>query len=166
MSPTEHQWYAVATKPRQEETARLQLERQGYSVCLPLMGLKKRRRGKWCEVVEPTFPGYLFVALLLGKDDPAPIRSTIGCRGLVRFGNDFVPVPSAVMEPLLALANEPTNAIGGFQKGDRVRLEEGPFVGLSAVFSMPRGEDRAQLLIELLGKWHNITVPIDSLSSE
>ena len=72
-------WYLIATKPRQEAVALLNLERQGYRVQLPKVELRKRRRGKWQEVIEPLFPGYLFVALATGVDDTAPIRSTVGC---------------------------------------------------------------------------------------
>jgi len=79
-------WYVVATRPRQESVARDHLTRQGYSVLLPEISLKKRRQSRWVVVIEPLFPGYLFVQLAFGQDDTAPIRSTRGCRDLVRFG--------------------------------------------------------------------------------
>jgi len=151
-------WYAVATKPRREADARLNLARQGYSVCLPQITLRKRRRGQWSLVTEAMFPGYLFVALVLGVDDPAPIRSTIGCHGLVRNGLEAVPVPNEVMAPLLALGERSADAIQGFSFGEKVRLEAGPFAGLEAIFQMPKGEDRAQVLIALLGQPRPVVV--------
>jgi len=45
-----------------------------------------------------------------------------------------------------------------------VRLIAGPFAGIEAVFDMPRGEDRAQVLFELLGKVQRLTVNQDDLS--
>jgi len=157
-------WYVVATKPRQELEARRQLENQGYTVFLPQLTLKKRRQGTWQRVVEPMFPGYVFVRLLLGRDDPAPIRSTVGCRGLVRFGQQNVPVPRAVIAPLLNIGKEPRELDAGFKPGDKVRLEQGPFAGITAVFHMQKGEDRAQVLINLLGKAREIAVALDDLS--
>ena len=45
-SPPLKSWYLVYTKPRQEQTARHQLERQGYPVYLP-MTQRSRKRGKF-----------------------------------------------------------------------------------------------------------------------
>ena len=151
-------WYAVATKPRREDEARINLTRQGYSVCLPQITLRKRRRGQWGLVTEAMFPGYLFVALVPGIDDPAPIRSTIGCHGLVRNGLEAVPVPNEVMAPLLALGERSADVIQGFSFGDKVRFEAGPFAGLEAIFQMPKGDDRAQVLIALLGQQRPVVV--------
>ena len=159
-------WYVVATKPRQEVLAEQNLCRQGYSVMVPKVTLRKRKHGKWQQVVEPMFPGYLFVQLAFGRDDAAPIRSTIGSLGLVKFGQHHVPVPEAVIEPLINMGNEPLNADAGFSEGDRVRLEQGPLAGLTAVFKMTKGEDRAQVLITLLGSAREVMVPLDDLSKD
>ena len=40
---------------------------------------------RWQGTVEPLFPGYLFVQLDLGRQNTAPIRSTRGVIGMVRF---------------------------------------------------------------------------------
>ena len=37
-------WYAVATRARDEAIAKAKLQRQDYSVFLPTISLKKRRR--------------------------------------------------------------------------------------------------------------------------
>lgn len=158
IDPKSPLWYAVATKPRREADARVNLARQGYDVCLPQITLRKRRRGQWALVTEAMFPGYLFVAMVLGVDDPAPIRSTIGCHGLVRNGSEAVPVPNAVMAPLLALGERAADPVQGFSFGEKVRLEAGPFAGLEAIFQMPKGADRAQVLIAILGQQRPVLV--------
>ena len=157
-------WYAVATKARDEAVAKGNLERQHYQVFLPTISLKKRRRGRWTPVTEPLFPGYLFVSLVLGADDPAPIRSTVGCIGLVRFGQTHTPVPSSLIAALQGTSDGAVDAPLPFSKGDKVRLIAGPFAGLEGVFDMPRGEDRAEVLLELLGKVQRLTVNQDDLS--
>ena len=157
-------WYVVATKLRQETVALQNLKRQSYGVFLPQITLRKRRRGKWQEVIEPLFPGYLFVALEAGVDDTAPIRSTLGCVGLVRFGGRQVPVPDEFMVPLLKIGSGLPVEEDLFKSGEQVRLEGGPFAGLLAVFDLPKGEDRAQVLLEVLGTARPLTVPIDDLS--
>ena len=156
-------WYVVATKSRSEGVAKINLERQGYASFLPTINLKKRRRGQWTLVTEPLFPGYLFVSLVLGTDDPAPIRSTTGCVGLVRFGHSYTPAPTELVAGLQAAAatDDPTPA--PFQSGDAVRLMSGPFAGLEAVYNMAKGEDRAQVLLEVLGRVQRLTVELDTL---
>ena len=156
-------WYVVATKTREEEKARENLERQGYSVFLPKVSLKKRRKGHWQVVTESLFPGYLFVALELGEDDPAPIRSTVGCIGLVRFAHVYTPVPGKLIESLQAIESETNDVEAPFKPGDKVRFVSGPFAGIEAVFDMARGGDRAQVLLQLLGKDQRITVDIDAM---
>ena len=161
-------WYAVATKPRQEVVAQEHLQRQGYATLLPTLRLRKRQRGKWQEVTEPTFPGYVFVGLELGRDDMAPIRSTQGCRDLVRFGQQPAVVHEDVIEAL-QLGNSAQGASADevkepFSPGDLVRIEDGPFQGLSAIYCMNKGADRVQVLITLLGRSQHINVDLDSVS--
>lgn len=165
----EAHWYAVASKPRQEQEAQRQLERQGYTTCLPLMTVKKRRQGKWQQLIEPVFPGYLFVALAMGIDDIAPIRSTIGVQGLVRFGAQYTPVPRDVMAALQAmsvdsLSTADTEHALPFKKGDAVVFEAGPFAGLTAVFDMRKGDDRVRVLLDILGKTQQLLVDPNQLS--
>lgn len=161
-------WYAVATKPRQEVVAQEHLQRQGYATLLPTLRLRKRQRGKWQEVTEPTFPGYVFVGLELGRDDMAPIRSTQGCRDLVRFAQQ----PAVVHEDIIKALQAGNSAQGAsadevkepFSPGDLVRIEDGPFQGLSAIYCMNKGADRVQVLITLLGRSQHINVDLDSVS--
>ena len=157
-------WYVVATRPKQESIARDHLTRQGYRVLLPEIRIKKRRQSRWVLLVEPLFPGYIFVQIAFGRDDPAPIRSTRGCRDLVRFGEHHPPVPAAVLEVLIGQANSVTECGPLFVAGESVRVDSGPFSGLTAVFDMPKGDDRAQVLIEMLGRVHQVVVDADQLT--
>ena len=79
-------WYAVQSKPRQKRVALENLLRQHYAAYLRQCAQRKLTRGRHHSVTAPLFPGYLFVELDLDQDNTAPIRSTIGCTGLVRFG--------------------------------------------------------------------------------
>ena len=161
-------WYVVATKPRQEVVAQEHLQRQGYATLLPTLRLRKRQRGKWQEVTEPTFPGYVFVGLELGRDDMAPIRSTQGCRELVRFGQQ----PAVVHEDIIKALQMGNSAQGAsadevkapFSSGDLVTIEDGPFQGLSAIYCMKKGADRVQVLISMLGRAQHLSIDINSVS--
>ena len=47
-------WYLIFTKPRQENLARENLERQGFTTYLPLTQQSRRRNGKspMCSILE------------------------------------------------------------------------------------------------------------------
>lgn len=151
----------MATQPRREFTARANLECQGYKTLLPKVSLKSRVRGAWKNSVQVMFPGYVFVLLSIGFDDPAPIRSTVGCIGLVKFGLHPIPVPDSVMEPLIKLADSPMEIRQTFRPGGKVRFEDGPLTGLSGVLRLARGRDRVEVLMSLLGR----EIPIQTISA-
>ena len=128
-------WYLLYTKSQQEETARINLERQGYECYLPLMHVEKIRRRKIEIVTEPMFPRYLFIRL--GSDDQgvswSPIRSTVGVSQLVRFGNQAAEVDDELVE-LLHSKEHACSKKDLFTRGDSVVVAEGLFAGVEAIF--------------------------------
>lgn len=163
------QWFAVQSKPRQETAAKVQLERQGYIVYLPMITLRKRRRATWKASVEPLFPRYLFVQANINEQSLLPIRSTIGVSGLVRFGNMLRAVPDTVVH-YLQQAEAGQGAPGDndnwpFRTGEQVAVLEGPFAGLTAVFQGAQSETRAMILIDLLGRQNAVEVPLGALNA-
>lgn len=164
ISDVAENWFAVTTHTRKENLARENLERQGFLVLSPTISLRKRRRGNWQAVIEPMFPGYLFVCLTAGEDDFSPIRSTVGCKGLVRFGLKPQPISPQVMLPILELGDTPIESELALSRGDRVRFEEGPLEGLEAIYVLPRGEDRVKVLLNILGRSNELVVKRKNLS--
>lgn len=158
-------WLLVATKARGEFVARQHLERQGFEVCLPQITLRKRKKGIWQQVDEPMFPGYLFVGVVLGEQDIAPIRSSQGCRQIVRFGGQLVPLPNSVIQRLLAYDTVPRPDLPTLRPGQIVRIEAGPFAGLEAVFDKARGSDRVQVLMTVLGTVRPVAVPAGAIDA-
>ena len=162
-------WYAVHSKPRQEVTAELNLQRQGYTTYLPRIRVRKLRRGNWVKAVEPLFPRYLFMQLDPVVDNIAPVRSTRGAVGMVRTGNDLRPVPDDV----IAYLNAAEDNAGHLRlvddwphrAGDRVEILQGPFAGLTGVYQMQLAESRALLLIELLGRDNEVRVDIHAIAA-
>ena len=154
-------WYAIHTKTGQEAVATEHLERQGYHTYLPLLCNSRRRRGKWRTVVEPLFPGYLFVQLDTNIQNIAPIRSTRGVIGPVRFGSELCRVPIEVIEQLICSQpdrDKPIDPARVFKPGDRVRIVEGPLAGVNAIFQTKSAEERVYLLLDLLGRTNQVVV--------
>lgn len=152
-------WYAVHTKPRQERRAEQHLTRQGFDCHLPLIR-QQRRRG---EVVAALFPRYLFLRLDLQRDSVAPVRSTQGVAGLVKFGERMLAVPEPFIAELLRLRDEHGGAIlqtePHIRPGDSVTIEAGPMAGAGAIFQERRGGQRVLVLMHLLGAQQRVVVP-------
>ena len=148
-------WYVIHTKPRQETRALSNLMQQGYQCFLPMITLEKLSRGRVNLVEEPLFPRYLFICLDHGRHGQnwAPIRSTIGVSGLVTFGSSPAKMHPDLIEALLqqqeGLSEAPERL---FNSGERLLIGSGAFAGLEAVYQMASGENRAIVLIELMGK--------------
>lgn len=140
-----------------------ELENQGYDIFFPQISVEKIKRGKRVEQLEPLFPGYLFIWLSEVESNWRPIRSTRGVARIITFGDKPAVVPHGVIEALrqkLRTDKEPEQRLKPKQK---VAITEGPFRGLEAVFVEYDGEQRAFLLLELLGRWQKLSVELKAI---
>ena len=160
------QWYLVYCKPRQESSARRNLERQGYVTYLPRVRQIRRRQEHRVSVVVPMFPRYLFIRLSTETDNWGPIRSTIGVVSLVRFGQAPAAVPQGFVDMLRAredaeglqpIVSEP------YKAGARVRIMEGGFAGYEGIFLARSGRDRVTVLLEVLGRNTRMNVDLSTI---
>jgi transcriptional antiterminator RfaH len=172
-SPITSAWFLVRSKPRQESVALTHLARQGYESYLPLFATEKLVRRKSTVVQEPMFARYLFVRLDTSGHERgqgqswSPIRSTVGVSELVCFGSR----PARVDDALIATLRERETAQQAspttlFAHGDNVRITEGAFAGLDAIYQMNQandGEARAIVLLDLLSKPVAMTIDAASL---
>ena len=159
-------WYLVVTKPQSEFKAEENLLRQGYKTYLPLMQTSGRRNGKNVKRTEAFFPRYLFISLDKETDTWAPIRSTIGVAGMVRFGG----MPAVVPETMIDNLKENENEFGmqSFEKkelklGDKVEIIDGPFEGYKAIYQKMKNTERVSVLLDIVGKNTQVTLSINEL---
>lgn len=146
-------WYLIHTKPRQEARALTNLIQQGYECYLPLHQVEKLQKGKVNVIEEALFPRYLFIKLSTSQEGQSwsPIRSTLGVHRLVTFGTQPAKVGDDLVKILKNFENSKAGAVDKFYNaGDVLRIIEGPFAGLSAIYQIADGERRAMVLIELL----------------
>ena len=161
-------WYLIHTKWASEPVAESNLLRQGYQVYLPRLVKSVKRRGRWREQIVALFPRYLFLGLKEGSQVLGPVRSTTGVANVVRFGATYATVPDQLIASLMRRADAET----GLHRlsppalpapGTRIRLADGPFDGLEGMFECESGEDRAVVLLDLLGRKTRVQVPVDHI---
>lgn len=157
-------WCLVHTKPRQEDLALVNLERQGYECYLPQLRIERVRRRKAEIATEPMFPRYLFVRLDSSDQGKSwsPIRSTLGVSQLVHFGGRAAKVDDTLVDLLRHWERAmPTEAM--FHSGDSVVITDGPFAGIEAIYQTTDAERRAFILLEILSKPVSMHIDIGRL---
>jgi len=150
-------WYAVVTKPRQEQTALLNLQRQGFECFLPMADNPYQRMHRVCQKsVEPLFPGYLFLSAIAESQNLAPVRSTRGVNGMVRFGLELAVIPEYIINAIKQRIIPDTGLVKiepvRIKTGDEVRIFDGPLAGMNGIVQEKSSENRVILLMKLLGR--------------
>ena len=156
-------WYLVHTKPAQEDRALLNLERQGFECYRPLINVKKIKGKKINIIQEPMFRRYLFLRLHQDGEEQswAPIRSTLGVSTMVHFGAQPTMVDDEIIKYLREREHEHIDA-PLFIQGDSVKINDGPFMGLEAIFQSASSDQRSIILLEILHR--PVSIQIDTLS--
>ena len=160
----EPRWYLVKTKPQNENRVHNRLSGAGYETLYPRM----RKRNRRTKVIEtrPLFPTYLFVSF--PYEHVKTIRYTHGVARVVSFGPDPQEVGKEIIEAvrgrmdeegIVTLLRRPVE----WKPGQRVRIGEGPFEGLEAIFleEIP-DRDRVVLLLDAVSSY-KVTVPKDQV---
>ncbi len=147
-----NRWHLVYTKPRQEETAFINLTNQNYESYLPFILKEKILQGKKVLMKEPMFTRYIFVRLNNdGLQNWSPIRSTKGVSHLVNFGGHLATLEDEIINILMQKIGK-NLTIKAFSGDDSVEIIDGPFKGLKTVFRVYSGEERAILLLDFMAK--------------
>lgn len=163
--PLGRSWYLIYSKPCQERIARENLARQGYEAYLPTLPGRRRRAGRYVNILEPMFPRYLFIHLDPHSDNWSPIRSTLGVSTLVRFGHQPAKVPDELVAMLMSRESGveahilPTE----FRRGESVRIVEGVMSGYEGIFLAKTGRERVIVLLEIAGNYARVQVSHDQV---
>ncbi|NDH43176.1 MAG: hypothetical protein EBX62_04915 [Betaproteobacteria bacterium] len=158
ISDDQRPWYVCHTKPKQEFRAAENLGRQGYQIWLPQMMAWQRKK----SLLVPMFPRYMFLRPAHAQQSIAPIRSTLGVFGLVRFGMEPAVIRDPTLQSLRALEEQLREAaftsFSPFKQGDRVLIVDGPFKGLEGIVSSV-AEERVSVLMTLIGRERSLEFP-------
>ena len=147
-------WWVVQTKPQAEFTARQNLENQGLTCYCPLFK-SERIRGRQLKIItSPLFPRYVFVkADLTAHKNVHIIRSTIGVSQLLKIGEVPTKVTCQLIYELKKIESEKlTQAKSYFKPGDIVKIKEGLYQDIEAVYQMNDGMNRAIVLLSIINK--------------
>ena len=147
------QWYALQSKPNQEQLLWYQLDLIGVEAYLPR--LSARPVNPRARLLVPYFPGYLFARVDWQTQPFSSLAWLPGMRRIVAFDGEPASLPDHFITALRArveAANlEQKDPLQGLQHGDRVRVTAGPFAGYEAIFDTRlNGGERARVLLRFI----------------
>ena len=145
-------WYAIRTKPRQEERAVENLRSWGITT------LAARLKGNDSRRDSQLFPGYIF-ARFEGLKMLRNVYFTRGVAYVVSFGG--VPISDDVIGEIHARMDENgvINNKSYLNPGDEVVIRSGPLRNFVGVFERESGAERVQILLNAVAYSARVQVP-------
>jgi transcriptional antiterminator RfaH len=159
------QWYVVHCKTGREiYTAKVLKDLLGITIYLPEISVISRKGRKESF---PFFPGYLFAQVNLEEVKLNRINSSPGVLKMLDFGCGPQPVPESLIstiQEMLSRINRDNLPHHNLSPGDVVRVKNGPFQGLEAIFvGTLTSNERVQILLHFLGRLSKTQVNLDQL---
>jgi len=159
-------WYALRTKVNRERDVERRLTGLQLEVFLPWMRARRRIGSRFHWVLAPLFPGYVFCRLDMATSGKAA-RYSPGVKDFLTFGARIAEVDEDIIQTLRERCPggvaqlDPVSA----KPGDTVRINEGPFSGLEAVFEQfLKGSERVAVLLEILGRQTRLVLPSETIA--
>ncbi|MBI3318466.1 MAG: transcription termination/antitermination factor NusG [Candidatus Omnitrophica bacterium] len=158
-------WYVVHTLTGQEEKVRASLQKmidsvQGGAsiaqVLVPMEKVSEVKAGKKKISERRVFPGYVLIQMELSDDTWYLIKNTPGVSGFVGSGLKPVPLQEEEVTQILQSAQEkmekPTPKVN-FEKGESIRINEGPFNNFNGVVEEVNPEKgKLKVMVTIFGR--------------
>lgn len=154
-----NRYFVVQTQPSADGIAAANLLNQGFDVFQPTITVERkhpRYQRVTSEVIEPLFPGYLFVRFDLSDARWRSVNGTRGVKGLLGAGEQPIPVPVGIVEDIqrrLTAGEFTPRAVRGprLKRGELGQVTAGPFSGFIGECLASR-RDRVKLLLNIFGR--------------
>ena len=163
--PSNQQWFVVHTYSGFENKVASGIEQRAKifglqdqitRVVVPTEEVVEVRKGQRRITPQKFFPGYVLVEMELTDETWHLVRSTPKVTGFVGSGAKPVPIPRDEVEEILrqmeAGAEKPKPK-SVFQRGDKVRVIEGPFVNFTGTIDDLNPErGRLKVMVAIFGR--------------
>jgi len=174
-------WYIVHTYSGQEDLVKknldlriqsLDMQERIFQVIVPTEEEVVFKDGKRRSERRKLFPGYILVQMKMDDESWYVVRNTPGVTGFVSSEDEHdkrpkpVPLEDSQLEYILKqVESGPTRIKIGLERGDTVRITEGPFVDfIGAVSDVDEGKGKVRVLVSFFGR--ETPVELDFLQVE
>lgn len=168
-------WYVIQVRSGQEERivqqCHLLIDQQVLNECfIPKYKRLKKDQGKWQEVEETLFKGYVFMI----SDDVKELfqqlhRITDLTKLLGKYGEDIYPLHAKEIEFLKSFGKEEhiIECSVGYVEGDQIIIEQGPLKGKEAMIrKINRHKRIAEIELEMFGKTTTAKIGLEIVSKQ
>jgi transcriptional antiterminator NusG len=158
-------WYIIHTysgfEQKVRESLKTRAEAFGYAarigeVLIPMEEVVEMRAGKKVTSKRMLYPGYVLLQMEMDEDLWHAIKDTPRVTGFVGGGNNPVPLTADEVNSVLyrqAKSAERPRPKLNFQKGEQVRINEGPFTNFSGKVDEVNPErDTLRVLVTIFGR--------------
>ncbi len=162
-------WYCLRSQPKRERVAAAALrEFEGIAVFLPQVRYTRQTPRQKRSVIEPMFPNYLFACFDHATQQRA-VRYAKGVSYILRRGEELQEVPAQIIEDLRAITVEDVFELTPqpLEIGESVRILSGIFTEHEGkINALKPAAERVVVLLELLGRTHEIDVPLEAIERQ
>ena len=173
----EKKWYVVNTYSGHENKVKEKLEMRTESmglqdyifrVIVPEQTVVEEKDGVTKEKVKKMFPGYILVEMIMTDEAWFIVRNTPGVTGFIgSSGKGAKPTPLQPYEVETILNNMGISRIDApneLKEGDKIKIIDGPFVGMTGTFESIDLENKiVNALVDLFGQETSIEVELKQI---
>ena len=159
------EWFILQFKANSHLQAAKNLNQQGFETFLPLHNSTSRKSSRFKNTSRPLFPGYMFIRFDRAGSEWHKINNTHGVSRLITFNSILKSIPSAFVDNLMKRYNSTGNLIpiAEMEKGDKVKILDGPFADFIATVEKYETAQRIWVLLDLMGRKTKIQTPSNAL---
>jgi len=173
----EKKWYVVNTYSGHESKVKEKLEMRAQSmnmedkicrVVVPEQKVIEEKDGVTKEKIKKIFPGYILIEMVMTDEAWFVVRNTPGVTGFIgSSGKGAKPTPLQPYEvdnilKNMGITKEKINA--ELKEGDKIKITDGPFVGMSGTIeSIDLEQKLVNAIVDLFGQETSIEVPLDQV---
>ena len=162
-------WYCVHALVKREHIAAANIElKVGVEVYCPRITYTKVTKMGKKRFTEALFPGYIFMRCENQKNF-RHIMSMNGVKCIVKYGNHYPEIPASLIDSIKSAFGDDRVIVPDQQicPGDDVVVLNGPFSNFTAqVSQVSTGQNRVAMLMDMLGREIEVSMPIDSVFSK
>lgn len=154
------QWYAVRTKPKEEDRAYSNLQAWQVETFMPkVKELHPSNVGGGRYVTKPLFSRYLFARFDV-ESQLHKINYTRGVQSVVSFGGSPVSIDDKVIDLIKEqIDDDGFIRIDDFRAGDSVRINSGPLQNIEGVFERKlKDKDRVKILLNTMNYGSHLVI--------
>jgi transcriptional antiterminator RfaH len=161
------EWFILQYKKNQHHRAVKNLNQQGYETFLPLNDKTFSKVSKFSNVLQPLFPGYMFIRFNRAELAWHKINNTYGVSRLVTFNSILKSIPTKFVDSLMERCDLSGKLlpIKKLKKGDQVTVLTGPFSNFIATVETYEADQRIWVLIDLMGRKTKVQTQLDTLQT-